>query len=98
MNTKEFQKDQFKRDMINFMLGVFMGCIAGVVTIVLITILNPKKSYSYFLGVADTQADAYENGLMEKYINENDRVMYRWVETHDIGYELEMDDLNDEME
>ncbi len=31
--------------------------------------------------------EAYANGLMTKEIDKNDIVVYRWIETHKLGYE-----------
>lgn len=40
----------------------------------------------YNHGVADTHRDAVENGLM-KIERVGERRVYRWIETHKLGYE-----------
>jgi hypothetical protein len=42
----------------------------------------------FWVGVEDTHRDAYENGLM--IIDRvGDKRIYRWIETHKIGYDYE---------
>jgi hypothetical protein len=42
---------------------------------------------TYEQGVKDTHKEAYEHGLMVKEIGKDDEVIYRWIETHKLGYE-----------
>lgn len=54
-----------------FILGVAAGVKGGVLA-----------------GTERTHKEAYEHGLMVKEIDhENDKVVYRWIETHKLGYE-----------
>ena len=46
----------------------------------------PQFSSMYTAGVSDTHKEAFEMGLMTKEITEDDKVIYRWIETHKIGY------------
>ena len=40
------------------------------------------------IGERNTRIEAFENGLMTKEIDhETDKVVYRWVELHKLGYE-----------
>lgn len=41
----------------------------------------------YDLGVRNTQKEAFEMGLMTKEITKDDTVIYKWIQTHQIGYE-----------
>jgi hypothetical protein len=47
----------------------------------------PKYTRPYNLGVSDTYKEAFEHGLMTKEITKDDEVVYRWIETHKLGYE-----------
>jgi hypothetical protein len=49
--------------------------------------LYPSVSYPYDKGVKDTHKEAFEMGLMKKEIDKDDKVIYRWSETHKLGYE-----------
>ena len=40
----------------------------------------------YAAGVSDTHKEAFEHGLMTKEITADDKVIYRWIEIHKIGY------------
>jgi len=48
--------------------------------------LFPQYSSMYAAGVSDTHKEAFEMGLMTKKIIADDKVVYRWIETHKIGY------------
>jgi hypothetical protein len=48
--------------------------------------LFPQYSSMYATGVSDTHREAFEHGLMTKEITADDKVIYRWTETHKIGY------------
>jgi len=48
--------------------------------------LFPQHSSMYATGVSDTHKEAFEMGLMTKEITDDDKVVYRWIETHKIGY------------
>ena len=48
--------------------------------------LFPQYSGMYAAGVSDTHKEAFEMGLMTKEITAGDKVVYRWIETHKIGY------------
>lgn len=48
--------------------------------------LFPQFSSMYAAGVSDTHKEAFEHGLMTKEITADDKVIYRWIETHKIGY------------
>jgi len=47
----------------------------------------PKRTGVYRLGVEDTHKEAFENGLMVKEIDKNDKVVYRWIELHKVQNE-----------
>ncbi len=38
-------------------------------------------------GVSNTHKEAFEYGLMVKEITKDDKVIYRWIDTHKLGYE-----------
>ena len=48
--------------------------------------LFPQYSSIYAAGVSDTHKEAFENGLMTKEVTADDKVVYRWIEAHKIGY------------
>lgn len=48
--------------------------------------LFTQFSSMYAAGVSDTHKEAFEHGLMTKEITADDKVIYRWIETHKIGY------------
>jgi hypothetical protein len=49
--------------------------------------LTAKQTKFYEMGVSDTHKEAFKNGLMVKEITKDDKVVYRWIETHKLGYE-----------
>lgn len=52
-----------------------------------VSINGGKYSRPYRNGVEATHKEAFKQGLMTKEIGENDKVIYRWIETHKLGYE-----------
>jgi len=58
-----------------FILSFFLGFM----------ILFPSTMYKK--GVKDTHREAFENGLMVKEISKDDKVIYRWIETHKMEIE-----------
>ncbi len=69
-----------------FFGGVLVGVIAaGPAFITLIFFLPQGPTYEQ--GVQDTHKEAYKHGLMVKEISKDDAVIYRWIETHKLGYE-----------
>jgi hypothetical protein len=66
----------------------FMGVICGISLTAVFLSLCPSVSYPYYdKGVKDTHKEAFEMGLMKKEIDKDDKVIYRWSETHKLGYE-----------
>lgn len=65
----------------------FGGIVMGMLAVALLVINFPKITCAYMEGVRDTQKEAFANGLMTKEIGKDDKVIYRWVETHKLGYE-----------
>jgi hypothetical protein len=63
-------------------LGIFIGALLMAI---LLNILPNNKFYNS--GVSDTHKEAFEHGLMVKEITKDDKVIYRWRETHDLNYE-----------
>jgi hypothetical protein len=69
-------------------LTVFtIGIIIGWFIFLLIFTFFEKDSRPYRNGVKDTHQEAFEMGLMEKEIGKDDKVIYKWIETHRLGYE-----------
>ena len=64
-----------------------MGVVCGIFLLGVILSLYPSVSYPYLKGVKDTHKEAFEMGLMKKEIDKDDKVIYRWIETHKLGYE-----------
>ena len=64
-----------------FMFGVFIGVV------LLTTLVYFTSNGTYEQGVQDTHKEASEHGLMVKEISKDDQVIYRWIETHKLGYE-----------
>jgi hypothetical protein len=58
----------------------------GIILLIGILSLYPSISYPYDKGVKDTHKEAFEMGLMKKEIDKDDKVIYRWIETHKLGY------------
>lgn len=61
-----------------------------IVSLVLICIwfgFFPEYTAMYEKGVKDTHKEAFEKSLMIKEIDKDDRVIYKWIETHKLGYE-----------
>jgi hypothetical protein len=65
--------------------GFFAGTFLGMV--LLTTIVYCTSNGTYEQGVQDTHKEAYKHGLMVKEISKDDAVIYRWIETHKLGYE-----------
>ena len=65
----------------------FMGVICGISLLGVFLSLYPSISYPYDKGVKDTHKEAFQMGLMKKEIDKDDKVIYRWIETHKLGYE-----------
>ena len=63
------------------------GSMFGIILLIGILSLYPSVSYPYDKGVKDTHKEAFEMGLMKKEIDKDDKVIYRWIETHKLGYE-----------
>lgn len=58
--------------------------------IVIVALIGQFLSFiiGYHTGVAQTRRDAYENGLMTiERVNGNH--VYRWIETHKLGYDYD---------
>lgn len=62
------------------------GSMFGIILLIGILSLYPSISYPYDKGVKDTHKEAFEMGLMKKEIDKDDKVIYRWIETHKLGY------------
>ena len=57
--------------------------LAFIVTFFVVILgIFPEYTSAYLLGVKDTHKEAYEQGLMVKEIDKDDKVIYRWIETH----------------
>lgn len=67
-----------------FITGILLGLILAVG---ICSVNGGKHTRNYLEGVKSVQKEAFEHGLMIKEVDKNDRVIYRWVETHKIGYE-----------
>jgi hypothetical protein len=59
-----------------------------ILIIIITTLVSQVISFvvGYNTGVAQTHRDAYENGLMTMQ-HVGDARIYRWLETHKIGYD-----------
>jgi hypothetical protein len=67
------------------LFAVITMLVIGV--FVVLMALFPEYSTMYKKGVKDTHREAFENGLMEKEISKDDKVIYRWIETHKMEIE-----------
>ena len=47
----------------------------------------PNHTSMYEMGIRDAHKEAFEMGLMTKEIDKDDKVIYRYIETHKLGYE-----------
>jgi hypothetical protein len=63
-----------------FLLGILLG------TLLVVLIFCFTNNGAYEQGVYNTHKEAYEHGLMVKEISKDDKVIYRWIETHKLGY------------
>jgi hypothetical protein len=73
----------------NYIDGFFSGIVGGLLAIAIVVTVasftyNPR---TYEQGVKDTHKEAHSHGLMTKEIDKDDKVIYRWAETHKLGYE-----------
>lgn len=64
-----------------------IGAVFGIALLIAVLRSFPSISYPYREGVKDTHKEAFEMGLMKKEIDKDDKVIYRWIETHKLGYE-----------
>jgi hypothetical protein len=64
-----------------FVFGAFIGVVFLTLTVYF------TSNGTYEQGVKDAHKEAYEHGLMVKEISKDDQVIYRWIETHKLGYE-----------
>jgi hypothetical protein len=71
----------------NYIDGFFCGVWVVIIVIVAIVASLPSNERTYEQGVKDTHKEAHSHGLMTKEIDKDDKVIYRWVETHKLGYE-----------
>ena len=67
--------------------GFFGGVVVGIIAIVAIVASFTSNERTYEQGVKDTHKEAHSHGLMTKEIDKDDKVIYRWAETHKLGYE-----------
>jgi len=66
--------------------GFFGGVLVGIIAFFILIFFLPQEP-TYEQGVQDTHKEAYKHGLMVKEISKDDAVIYRWIETHKLGYE-----------
>jgi hypothetical protein len=66
--------------------GFFGGILVGIIAFISLIFFLPQGP-TYEQGVQDTHKEAYKHGLMVKEISKDDAVIYRWIETHKLGYE-----------
>jgi len=64
---------------------ILFGICIGLLGVVIFRSLTSNRTYEQ--GVKDTHKEAFEMGLMKKEITKDDEVIYRWIETHKLGYE-----------
>lgn len=69
------------------MLNKFFYFSTGIVFAVLLFRVFPQASPAYETGQDELMIEAYENGLAERYVNDQTTFSYRWIETHKLGYE-----------
>ena len=70
-------------------LGGIGGFAVGMLSTALLFGALTKHTVFYKTGVRDTHKEAFENGLMTKSIDKDDKVIYNWIELHDKGYDGE---------
>ena len=73
-------KEIMKKEDVTFIAFLMSMCILIFIG------FFPQFSSMYAAGVSDTHKEAFEHGLMTKEITTDDKVVYRWIETHKIGY------------
>jgi hypothetical protein len=66
-----------------FMTGITLMSIFSIIFLN----LTAKTTIWYKMGVSDTHKEAFEMGLMTKDITKDDKVVYKFIETHKLGYE-----------
>jgi hypothetical protein len=64
---------------------IFLRVYIAIAILLIIVVCTSYGTYEQ--GVQDTHQEAYENGLMVKEILKEGEVIYRWIETHKLGYE-----------
>tara|TARA_R110000868_G_scaffold281159_3_gene541526 strand:- start:516 stop:731 length:216 start_codon:yes stop_codon:yes gene_type:complete len=65
---------------------IFILLLVPICILIFIGLRIPQFSSMYAAGVSDTHKEAFEMGLMTKEVTADDKVVYRWIETHKIGY------------
>lgn len=65
----------------------FYFIFGAMVGVLILGLFLSVTNTTYRDGVKDTHKEAFEMGLMKKEIDKDDKVIYRWVETHKLGYE-----------
>jgi hypothetical protein len=71
----------------HYIEGLFSGMLVGIFATVVIVVSFASVERTYEQGVKDTLKEACSHGLMTKEIDKDDKVIYRWSETHKLGYE-----------
>ena len=56
--------------------------MVGVGALGLIMAAWPTAFSIYHDGIRATQKEAFENGLMVKEVDKDDKIIYRWLELH----------------
>jgi hypothetical protein len=74
-----------RQDLQGFCIGVLTGAFA----LGIYCSFFAQNTKMYRDGVEATYKEAFAQGLMVKEITEDDKVIYRFIETHKIGYDGE---------
>ena len=67
-------------------VDIVIGILLGIILMDIVLNSTARSNQFYDLGVSDTYKEAFAQGLMIKEIDKDDKVIYRWIETHKDNY------------
>lgn len=67
-------------DKIDLFMAALLGAAITILIVTLPIIVWPEHTHLYKIGVKATYKEAYAKGFMRKEIDNEDKVLYKWIE------------------